>query len=275
MTSRPGVVAFCAAALVVVLAGCSKPASVTVIPKSVLLRDAGGTKDLSVTVLDAKGRAMEKVKPIFKSSAPEVADVDATGKITARGSGDAVITATVGRISGQATVRVRLVSAIKLALPPGGAVGPMGTVVPLAVNATDDRGEPADLEGITFRSSAPAIASVDGSGKVTLKTTGSATLSASIGKAQASLPVDVVVEVPAAVKVEKPVQGVPLGETHPLEFTVLSDQGRPMAIPVRCTSSDERVATADEQGRVTGHASRRRARFRPGAPRPARHPLCG
>jgi len=235
------------------LLACAKPARVTVAPKDVLLRDAGASKTLKVSVLDAKGNAMEKVKVALRSSAPEVADVDLSGKVTAKSSGDAVITASAGKVTGAATVRVRIVGAIKLTVPDAGAVGPAGTVVPLTAKASNERGEDADLEGIAFTSSAPAVATVDAKGQVTLLATGKTTVTAAIGKTSATLPLDVTVEVPMAVKVEAQSQTIQLGQTVPLDFTVISDRGRPMTTPVQCTSSDEKVASADATGKVTGN----------------------
>ncbi len=234
------------------LAACSRPAKITVTPKEVLLRDPGGGKSLTVTVLDAKDNPIKKVKVALQSSAPDVAEVDASGNVTARSSGDAVITAIAGKVSGSAKVRVRLVSSLLLALPETGATGAAGTVVPLRVRATNEKGEPADLEGIAFTSSAPGVAPVDGKGQLTLLSTGKTTVTASVGKTSARLPVEVTVEVPMAVKVTAQAQSVALGQTVPLDFSVISDQGRPMTIPVQCTSSDDKVAVADASGKVTG-----------------------
>ena len=103
---------------------CSKPAKVTLMPKQVLFNDSGASKTLQVTVLDAQAdRPMENPKVTFASSSPEVAEVDASGKVTVRNSGEAVITATLGESRGTAKVVAHLVMALTMELPEDGAKG--------------------------------------------------------------------------------------------------------------------------------------------------------
>ena len=242
---------------VVVLAavGCSRPTKVEVRPDHVILREAGGRKNLLVTVLDQKGRPMDKAKITFASSAPDVAEVDASGIVKAKSSGEAIISATCGKATGAAQVDVKIVSSLKLALPDSGSVGPADTVVPLVVSGKTDQGEQAELDGIAFSSSVPQVATVDGKGDLTLLSTGDTVITATIGKATATLPVKVQIEVPAAVKVDKSTQEVRLGEPSPLDFMVLSDLGRPMkSAPLTCTSSNEKVLQVDAKGTATGVA---------------------
>jgi len=241
------------ATVLLAAAGCSKPTKVEVRPDHVVLREEGGRKSLLVTVLDQKGRPMDKAKVTFASSAPDVAEVDASGVVKAKSSGEAIISAACGKATGTSRVDVKIVSSLKLALPNSGSVGPVNTVVPLLVSGKNDQGEPADLEGIVFSSSVPQVAAVDGRGNLTLLSTGDTVITATLGKATATLPVKVQIEVPAAVKVDKSTQEVRLGEPSPLDFTVLSDLGRPMkAVPLTCTSSNEKIVQVDANGTATG-----------------------
>jgi uncharacterized protein YjdB len=243
-----------AVALVAGLA-CSKPAKVTLAPQQVLFNDSGASKALQAAVFDAKDRPMEKAKVTFASSSPEVAEVDASGKVTVRNSGETVITATSGKAMGTANIVVHLVMGLKLELPTGGAKGPQGTQVPLVVIGTNEKGDPADLAGISFTSSNPEIASVDGEGKMTLLASGNTTLEATIGKSKAKLPAEVHVLVPVAIKVPTPaVQTIHVGETVLLDATVLSDLGEPMRAPFTCALSSDKVASVDANGMVTGLA---------------------
>ena len=252
MGLRRWVFLLAATALVAGLA-CSKPAKVTLSPKQVTINDSGATRILQATVFDAKDRPMEKAKVTFASSSPEIAEVDAGGKVTVRSSGDTVITATCGKVSGAAKVTVRIVSSLKLELPEGGARGPAGAVVPLVVLARNEKGEQADLTGIAFSSSDPAIATVDPQGRLTLLASGSVTLAATIGKAKGELLAEVHVLVPVAIKVPTPaVQNLQVGETARLDVTVLSDLGDPMRVPLTCSTSSDKVATVDSSGMVTG-----------------------
>jgi uncharacterized protein YjdB len=243
-----------AGAALILGTACSKPTKVQVSPKEFVLHDPGGSKVVTATVLDQKDRPMAKAVVKFSSSAPEVAEVDAGGKVTAKGSGEAVITASCGKASASSEAHVRLVTSLKLALPDSGASGPAGSAVDLKVEAKNERGEAADLSDAVFKSSDPRVALVDKSGRMTLLTSGVTEVQASIGKASAKLTVPVRIEVPAAVKVETPTQTVALGETKPLEFTVLSDMGRPLAFPVALATSSDKIASVDEMGNVTGVA---------------------
>ena len=245
--------ALVSAMVVVTGLACSKPAKVILVPKQVLFNDSGASKTLQATVFDAKDRPMENPKVTFSSSSPEVAEVDASGKVTVRNSGEAVIIATSGKVSGTAKIVAHLVMGLKLDLPAGGAKGTAGGQVPLVVSATNEKGEPADLTGISFTSSNPEIATVDGEGKMTLLTSGNTTLEAVIGKSQAKLPVEVHVLVPVAIKVPTPaVQTIRVGETMMLDVTVLSDLGEPMRVPIACSLSSDKVASVDANGMVTG-----------------------
>jgi hypothetical protein len=240
------------AALVAGLA-CSKPAKLTLIPKEVLFNDSGASKILQAAVFDAKDRPMENAKVTFASSSPEVAEVDASGKVTVRNSGEAVITATSGKAMGTAKIVAHLVMGLKLELPPGGAKGPGGAQAPLVVVGTNEKGDPADLAGISFTSSNPEIATVDGEGKLTLLASGNTTLEARIGKSQSKLPVEVHVLVPVAIKVPTPaVQTIRMGETVLLDATILSDLGEPMRVPFAWSMSSDKVASVDANGMVTG-----------------------
>lgn len=251
MTTRRGLVLSLALVLLFA-AACSKPTKVEVKPKRVELFALESAQTLDVAVLDQKDRPVKKVKLAYKSSAPEVADVDAAGKVTAKGSGEAVVTASIGEVSGTTTVVVRAVKSITLGLPEGGAVGSAGTNVPLEVKAVNERGEPLDLTGVKFQSSAPDVAAVDGKGILTLKTSGMTTISASLGKQASQILTNVEIESPAAVKVDTPSQSVKAGESVPLEFTILSNKGRPMKYAATYSTSSESVATVDAQGIVTG-----------------------
>jgi uncharacterized protein YjdB len=252
MVRRRSSLLLMSAALVGLALSCSKPAKVVITPKMVVLHDLNASKVLNVQVLDAKDRGMDKVKLTYSSSAPEVAEVDNTGKVTAKGSGDAIITASTEKVSGSMEVRVRIVASITLKAPDDGAVGPPNTIVPIAVKGLNERGEPADLEGIGFKSSAPEVAAVDAQGRLTLLSNGVVTIQASLGKASAEILIPVKIELPAAVKVESPIQNIKEGETQKLDFSVISDLGKPMTVPLHCESSAEKVATVDAQGNVTG-----------------------
>jgi hypothetical protein len=245
-----------ASAALVLCAGlsCAKPARIEASPKELVLRDPGASKTLTVTVLDEKDNAIEKAKLTYVSASPDVAEVDAEGKVTARASGDATITVKSGEVSTEVPVRVRILSRLELRAPELGAVGPSGAVVPLTVTAVTDRGDPGDLGEVTFTSSNPQVASVDGSGCLTVLSPGRVKITAESGKTRAEVETDVIVESPVAVKVDEPNQTVPLGGSAPLRFTVISDQGRPMQTAVQFEVNPDKHLAVDPQGVASGLA---------------------
>ncbi|MGC8763052.1 MAG: Ig-like domain-containing protein [Acidobacteriota bacterium] len=234
--------------------GCSTPARIEIKPKEVVLRDAGATRILNVTVFDQKDRPMEKAKLAFSSSAPDVAAVDGEGKVSAVSSGEATVTVTAGKASASVPVRVQIASLLDLTLPEGGFVGPKDSLHPLSLRAFNDRGEPMDLSSLSFTSSDPAVAALDGAGNLRIAGTGRVKITVSSGKTAVEKEVDVVLESPAAVKVETGSQVVPLGEAVPLAFTVISDQGRPMKVPVEAQAVPEGIVSVDGEGVARGLA---------------------
>ncbi len=245
-----------AAACVVVMlcAGCAKATRLAVTPKTMVLHDKGASRRVQATVLDQKDRPMDKVKVSYESSNPSVAKVDEDGKVTAEKSGEAVITAKTGKLSGTVHVTVRIIASLSLSLPAQGTVGLEGTVVPLTVSAEDDEGHPADLGPIAFKSSDPQVASVDDQGRVTLLSDGTTTISASCFKKKAELPLTVQIQKPAAVQVDKPHQFFKLGTVKPLAFAVISDNGSPIHVPATFAVSDPRIASVDKDGNLKAQA---------------------
>ena len=71
------------------------PASVTLSVGHVILEEVDNTATVGATVSDALGNEMTGVTVTWSSSAEDVADVSATGVVTARGDGASLLTATV------------------------------------------------------------------------------------------------------------------------------------------------------------------------------------
>lgn len=106
------------AGLCLLLAGCSgykatatsaKPvASITVNGLTTGL-NIGQTAQLTVTATDGAGGTVSNPGTVtWTSSVPTVATVDQTGKVTAAATGNTIITATTGGVSGTLNVRVNI-----------------------------------------------------------------------------------------------------------------------------------------------------------------------
>ncbi len=244
-----------AAVVLLGFAACAKPAKIQVSPPKVELRDAGATAQLSATVQDAKGNPM-KAAVAYSSTKSAVADVDASGKVSAYGSGDAEIVVTCEQVAARVPVTVRIVQSIKLGLAQEAdtaAAGPANSTYALKVTATDEAGQPADLSKAAWSSSDPKVATVDNKGVLTLLSNGKTEISVRYGKAAAcTFSVPVAILVPMAIKLDQPALSLKMGESAPLAFTVLSNAGSPMTATPTFTSSNPKVAAVDEKGTVTG-----------------------
>jgi uncharacterized protein YjdB len=124
----------------------------------------------------------------WSSSAPAVVSVSSSGTISAVGAGTAVITATVGPVSGSTTISVRKVTGLVV----GGAPASLakGLSRTLTATATYSDGTSAVVPA-TWSSSRPPVAEVSATGVLSAAGIGSATVTASYGGVSASVPVTV------------------------------------------------------------------------------------
>lgn len=82
------------------------PASIQVLPDSLVL-DVGAGGQLSAVLRDAGGAVLPGPAPTWTTQFAAVATVDAQGRVQGVSPGETQVTATVGALSGSATVRVR------------------------------------------------------------------------------------------------------------------------------------------------------------------------
>lgn len=112
----------------ILFAACKpQPANINVSTDNLQLLEKGATGPVTAEVLDKNGAKMEGVVATWKSSDDKVATVDASGTVSAVGSGDATISASVEALSKDVKVTVSLPSSIdvggkaQLALTPEAA----------------------------------------------------------------------------------------------------------------------------------------------------------
>jgi uncharacterized protein YjdB len=176
---------------VVAFAACEKkPVSIQVTPANAKMDKAGMPQTLTATGLDAENNKLPLTTPTWTSSDAKVATVDATGKVTAVGSGTAQVTVTQGEVKGASTVTVEIASAVKV--DPAEVKVTKADEHP-AVKATvvNEKGAPIAGKAVTFATADVAIATVDAQGVVTGVKDGSTTLTATSGSLKAEVKVDV------------------------------------------------------------------------------------
>ena len=117
---------------------------VIVAPSAVTMSALRDTTRLTATVLDQNGQVMTGALVAYSSSADSVATVDVSGLVTSVGNGTAVVTATSGEASGNATVTVeQRVAEVRLS-PNSVTLVAIGDTVRLVAEALDANGHAVD-----------------------------------------------------------------------------------------------------------------------------------
>src|SRR5205823_4330898 len=152
-------------------------ASVTVSPASANLA-VGGTTQLTVTAKDSIGNQLNSRVVTWSTSASSVATVSGSGLVTALAAGSATITATSEGKSAASAVTVTLVPVASVTISPPSATITVGATQQLSAVTKDAAGNTLNGRVVTWSSSAPGIATVNGSGLVSAVAAGSATITA-------------------------------------------------------------------------------------------------
>ena len=202
-------------------------------------------------------KAAEKLTLAWTSSDESVATVDETGTVTAIAAGEAEITAAVKNSEMQDVCVITVkVSAKELKVP---------DTLKVKLNDTDETAieakcEPEDASNISFdfASSDEEVATVDKDGKVQILQPGECDIVTTLTQEDKK-----VVEKKTHIKAYYEVEGITLdktegiltaGNTVALNATVLPEEIADETT-VTWTSSDEKVATVDENGKVTAIAA--------------------
>src|SRR6266513_1027456 len=231
-------------------------ASVTVSPASASLT-VGQTAQFSATARDANGNALAGRPVTWTSSDGTIASVSASGRATGVAAGGPVtITATSEGQSGAATVTVANAPVASVTVAPATASVAMGQTVQLSATPTDANGNPLTGRVITWASSDTTVASVNGSGLVTAKTAGSATIMATSEGKSGTARITVTPVPVATVTVAPATASVATGQMMQLSATPKDASGNPLTGRViTWTSSDNTIASVNGSGLVTGVAA--------------------
>jgi len=229
-------------------------ATVEVEPASTTL-EVGATVQLEVTLRAEDGDVVTGPEVTFTSGDPAVAEVSATGLVTAVSNGSTTITATAEAESGQASITVSpgAVETVSIAPPTATVAVGASTTLEAILRAADG----SIVTGITptWSSSDPAIASVDAAGRVTGEASGTATITATVPGATGQATITVVEQGVAGLALNPSSATLFVGATLMLEATVTASDGSELNDrPVTYTSLDPAIATVDLEGLVTAVA---------------------
>lgn len=229
-------------------------AMIQVTPATATIAPAGSVA-LTAQPVTASGSAVA-VTVTWRSSAPSIAIVDASGLVTGVTPGQATISATAGGMSGTSLVTV-LVPVASVTLAGDTAALPPGATRQLAAIPRDAAGAPLTDRSVGWASSAPSVATVSGAGLVTAVAPGQTTIIASVGSVSSRITVTVIAPVASLTLSPDSLLIIP-GEARFFAATLRDAVGTVInGRAVSWTSSASAVATVSATGTVTGVAAGR------------------
>ncbi|MGH7546988.1 MAG: Ig-like domain-containing protein, partial [Gemmatimonadales bacterium] len=141
-------------------------ASVEVKPAAATIEE-NKTVQLTATPKDANNQPLAGRVVTWASSNTAVASVSATGLVTGKVTGTATVTATSEGQSGTAAITVTLAPVASVSVTPGTASVQEGSTLQLTATPRDATNLPLAGRVVTWASSSDAVATVDGTGRVT------------------------------------------------------------------------------------------------------------
>ena len=266
-----------AAAMAITLVGCGVKITNIAVPESAMVEKGEsitlpvvyGTDDApavtpetaatgeSAETDEKLAKAASKLTLAWTSSDESVATVDATGMVVAVSAGEADITASVTDSEMSAVCKVTVKVAAKDITVPDNLDVKLNDGNETTVEATVSPADATDVK-VSYASTDEAVATVDKDGKVQILQPGECDIVTTLTQEGKK-----VVEKKTHIKAFYEVEGITLdktegiltaGNTVTLNATVLPEEIADETI-VTWTSSDEKVATVDENGKVTAIAA--------------------
>jgi len=227
-------------------------ASVTVTPASGSLY-VGQTVQLTATPKDSAGNPLTGRVVTWSSDNTTIATVSTSGLVTGKGAGSATITAATGGKSGTSAMAVANVTIASVTVSPAAASLFVGQTVQLAATPKDSAGNPLTGQTIVWSSSDTTIAKVSGSGLVTARGAGSATITAASGGKSGTSTITAAIVPVASVVVSPASASVATGNTVQLTATPKDSAGNTLSgRSITWSSSATTVATVSSSGLVSG-----------------------
>ena len=212
----------------------------------------GENRQYVATPVDAEGNPLTGVGVSWSSTNPAVAQVSASGLVTAIGAGSAQIQASAGGIVGTSSLTVTsAVSRLEI-VADSTSFNRLGGQIAFRASAYDASGGNMSSTGTSWTSRDPSVATVDQLGRMVSKMTGSTLLVACLVAACDSVPVEVN-QLVANVVVTAPAASVEEGSS--VQFTAQAkDPGgvTVQGVSFEWASSNASVLTVNNNGLATG-----------------------
>ncbi|MBI3994898.1 MAG: Ig-like domain-containing protein [Nitrospirae bacterium] len=222
------------------------------IQPSVVSLTTGDTQQLQAIATDSKKREIKGLPVTWKSKNPSKATVDKDGLVTAQAAGTAAIIATVQDKTVSVQVTVSKPGLAKLAIQPETASGMVGDDLRLKAVVVDAKGKEQSNLSMNWKSDNPAIATVNPSGAVSLKSAGTVTIIASAEGKTASAVVTVTTPPIAKIEIRPGATTLRVGETKQFEAIILDVKNRERKDPnVVWQTNTPSIANVSAGGVVT------------------------
>jgi len=229
-------------------------ASVSVSPSAPTL-PTGGAVQLTGTPRDSAGNPLNGRPITWGTSAPSVATVNNSGRVSAVAPGTATISATSGTQAGTAVVTVIPAPVASVVVSPGSATTLVTRTIQLAATPFDSGGTALTGRVVTWATNAPSVATVGSNGLVTAVSAGNATITATSETKSGSAAITITTVAVASVSVTPSSASIPAGATTQLTATPRDGAGAPLSgRVVTWGSSAPGVAVVSNSGLVTGVA---------------------
>lgn len=226
-------------------------ASIAVSPSNLTLDALGATSQLEATGRDQNGAAVS-VQFSWSSSDTAVVAVDAEGLVTASGNGTATVNVRSGSVSASASVTVQQAPASITLSQDEVLLTDPGADLQLEASVLDANGHAMSAD-LTWASSNPAVAAVDGDGRVTAQAGGTATITAAVRDADPGVSdsVEITVRRSLTVSGEPNVYDTRTGRT-PLHIAAMANAPKLIAALVAAGAD---VEARDREGLTALHAA--------------------
>lgn len=234
---------------------------INISPSAATLRAIGATMQLSVTVKDEENQIVPGATVNWSSSNPSVANVSSQGRVTARGNGTTIITATTsGNASDTAEITVAQEPG-KIIITSGSAkLTALEDTIQLSAIVRDEENQIVPDAIVGWSSSSPVVASISPRGLVTARGNGTATITARSGNEFGTADITVA-QLPSTIEITPAnPSSITVGRNFRLTATVRDPRNHPIATArVSWLSSRPAVATVSSTGLVTARADGRTA----------------
>jgi len=149
-------------------------ATIEIAPPTLALTGPAGTAvPLTYTVKDSKQTPVD-IQPVWSSSDPKVATVSENAVVTSVAAGTATVVGKIGDLQGGCDVIVSLRPIARVEIRPAMALGRVGETQRFEVTAFGPDGIAIPEVAAVFKSSDPAVASIDAAGVATGRKPGAA-----------------------------------------------------------------------------------------------------